>query len=155
MSDAAGEQTLPHFSPVGLPPGTLADIRRYHFSHAPGAETHRPAANPPRLPPRVLQRVKEHIEANLDGALELGDLAAIAPCSLSHFARCFRNSTGMTPHAYVIHRRLSRAQTLLAGTDLGLTEIALATGFSDHSHFTRRFHRSSGLTPRAFRFMHR
>jgi AraC family transcriptional regulator len=144
MSAVAGDQALSHI-----------DLHRCHAPHAFAAEARRPATNQPRLPPRALLKVREHIETNLDTALELGSLAATAGCSQSHFSRCFRNSTGMTPHAYVVHRRLLRAEELLASTDLGLTEIALITGFSDHSHFTRRFHGSTGLTPRAFRFMHR
>jgi transcriptional regulator GlxA family with amidase domain len=75
--------------------------------------------------------------------------------STSHFSRSFRNSLGLPPHGYVMHRRLLRAQEMLVQTDLAMAQIALTTGFSDQSHFCRRFHEFSGLSPRAFRAQHR
>jgi len=104
-----------------------------------------------RLPLHVLRRVRDHIESNLESTLDLATLAAIAGVSPSHFSRCFRNTTGVTPHAYVMQQRLKTAELLIASTPLCLTEIAMRTGFADHSHFTRRFNRRTGVTPRAFR----
>jgi len=103
------------------------------------------------LPPGVLRRVRAFIDANLETAIELADLAAIATLSRCHFARAFKQSVGRTPHGYLMHRRLEKAQQLLASTDLPLAEIALATGFSDQSHFSRRFRDYLGTTPSAFR----
>jgi AraC family transcriptional regulator len=54
-----------------------------------------------------------------------------------------------------MRRRLTRAQDLLARTDLALAEVALTTGFSDQSHFCRRFREFIGLPPRSFRMQHR
>ena len=103
------------------------------------------------LSPGVLRRVREHIDANLEANVDLTDLAAIADLSRCHFARAFKQSVGGTPHRYLMHRRLEKAQELLGGTELSLAEIALATGFSDQSHFSRRFRDHLGTTPRAFR----
>ena len=103
------------------------------------------------LSPGVLRRVREHIDANLEANVDLTDLAAIADLSRCHFARAFKQSVGGTPHRYLMHRRLEKAQELLGGTDLPLAEIALATGFSDQSHFSRRFRDHLGTTPSAFR----
>ena len=74
---------------------------------------------------------------------------------MSHFARAFRDSVGLTPHSYIVRRRLLQAQELLAKTEQPLAEIALSTGFADQSHFTRRFHQFVGLPPRKFRAQHR
>jgi AraC-like DNA-binding protein len=107
------------------------------------------------LPPRMYRRVNEYIDAHLDSALDIPELAQTLSMSESHFARCFRNSSGFTPHNYVMRRRLRRAEELLVQTDLPLIDIALATGFADQSHFSRRFHELTGLGPRAFRAQHR
>ena len=107
------------------------------------------------LPPRMYRRVNEYIDAHLDSALDIPELAQTLKMSESHFARCFRNSSGFTPHNYVMRRRLRRAEELLVQTELPLIDIALATGFADQSHFSRRFHELTGLGPRAFRAQHR
>jgi len=107
------------------------------------------------LPPRMFRRVNEYIDAHLDSALNIPELAETLGISESHFARGFRNASGLTPHSYVMRRRLLRAQELLVQTNLPLVNIALATGFADQSHFSRRFHELTGVPPRAFRDQNR
>jgi len=107
------------------------------------------------LSPRKLKRVKEYIDSRCNSALPLEELTAMLDLSVSHFARSFRQSVGLTPHRYVFQRRLLRAQQLIAQTDLALVDIALKTGFADQSHLSRRFHELTGLPPRAFREQHR
>jgi AraC-like DNA-binding protein len=107
------------------------------------------------LPPRVLRRVREYIEAHIAGNIELDALAAAAGLSVFHFARAFKQSTGMTPHSYVLGQRIKRAQELLASTDLPVASIALATGFSDQSHLARHFRAQVGVRPSAFRWSKR
>jgi transcriptional regulator GlxA family with amidase domain len=109
----------------------------------------------PGLQPRMLRRIVEYIDAHLDSELSIAMLASNLGISRSRFSRSFRNSVGLTPHSYVMGRRLLRAQQLLARTDLHLVEIALTTGFADQSHFSRRFHQLMGLPPREFRAQHR
>jgi transcriptional regulator GlxA family with amidase domain len=99
-----------------------------------------------------MRRVREYIEAHLHDSIELVELAAIAGLSIFHFARQFKQSAGVTPHYYVIQSRIERAQELLASTDLSLSEIAFATGFSDQSHLTRHFRQLIGVTPGQFRW---
>src|SRR6202034_3499657 len=104
--------------------------------------------------PRILRRVEEYIDAHLDSALNIAELAAIVGISVSHFSRSFSRSVGLTPHRYVMRQRLTRAQDLLAQTDLAVAEVALATGFADQSHLCRRFREFTGLPPRSFRMQH-
>lgn len=103
------------------------------------------------LAPATLRRVQEHIEANIDGDLSLEALGKLAGLSSSHFARAFRQSQGISPHAFVLERRLARARQLLLETDRPLSEIAVAVGFADQSHFAQRFRRQIGLSPGQFR----
>jgi AraC-like DNA-binding protein len=106
------------------------------------------------LPARMLRCIEEYIDAHLEKNLRVEELASHFGYSTSYFARSFRSSVGLGPHAYVMRRRLLRAQELLASKELPLTDIAIATGFADQSHFSRRFHEMTGLTPRAFRLQH-
>jgi AraC family transcriptional regulator len=103
----------------------------------------------------MLRSVEEYIDLHLEKNLSVEGLASHLGISTSYFARSFRSSFGLTPHAYVMRRRLLRAQELLASTDLPLIDIALATGFADQSHFCRRFHQMTGMPPRTFRLQYR
>jgi AraC-like DNA-binding protein len=102
----------------------------------------------------AVRRVKEHLEAHLSESIDLADMAGVAGLSVFHFAREFRQATGVTPHNYLTRRRVERAQDLLARTDLDLSDIALAVGFFDQSHMARHFRQILGTTPREFRSLH-
>ena len=82
-------------------------------------------------------------------------LSTIANLSIYHFAREFKRSTGVTPHNYLLRKRVERAKDMLARTDYSLTEVALAAGFSDQSHLSRHFRQMVGSTPRNFRWSQR
>ena len=111
-----------------------------------------PALHRGGLPPRALRRVREFIEAHLEQTISIQALAAMVELSMCHFARAFKQSQGMTPHDYLVHCRVRRAQELLADTDLPLSEIAIAAGFADQSHCARRFRELVGLTPSRYRW---
>ena len=107
------------------------------------------------LPARMLKSIEEYIDLNLQKNLSVEELASHLRMSTSYFTRSFRSSVGLTPHAYVMRRRLLRAQELIASTDLPLIDIAAETGFADQSHFSRRFHQMTGVSPRTYRVRHR
>ena len=104
------------------------------------------------LPPRAMRRVREFIQEHLEENVSIQALANIAGLSMYHFARAFKQSEGMTPHEYLVERRVQRTKDLLAETDLPLSEIALASGFSDQSHCARRFREHVGVTPSSYRW---
>lgn len=103
------------------------------------------------LMPWQIRKVKAHIDANIDKSLTVSRLAALVGLGPSHFQRTFKRSFGVSPHAFLLERRVCRAQTLLLATDEPLSVIALAVGFADQAHFTSRFHRATGVTPGAWR----
>ena len=103
------------------------------------------------LAPNKLRRVVDHIEENLGGPVTLHELANLAQLNVFHFVRAFRQSTGSSPHRYLITKRIARARALLAHSGLTVCEIALECGFANQSHFTSAFRRVSGVTPRQFR----
>jgi transcriptional regulator GlxA family with amidase domain len=107
------------------------------------------------LPPSVQRRVRQHIEAHMGRTIPIGELAGVAGLSRSHFGRAFRQSAGVAPHDYLMRCRVRRAQDLLAGTELPLSEIALACGFADQSHYSRHFRHRVGITPSRYRWLMR
>lgn len=114
------------------------------------------SAPPPRafggLPGRRLKLILDYIEENLAQPIALRQLGELAGISTRHFERAFRQATGMPPHAYVLRKRVARAQNLLLG-EPGLTidEIAVRAGFSSSSHLSSTFRRRTGYSPTAFR----
>lgn len=96
---------------------------------------------------RALKQATDYVCDNLAGDLALKDIARAANTSPFHFSRLFKASTGLSPHRYVIQRRVERASGLLVGTDLPLHEIAEAAGFADQSHMGRHLKRLLGVTP--------
>jgi AraC family transcriptional regulator len=98
-----------------------------------------------------LRRVLEYIDAHLGTNLALGHLAEAARMHVFAFIRHFKQGTGVSPHQYVLRRRIERARSLLADTDLSIVEIALRCGFGDQSSFTTAFRRWTRLTPRGYR----
>ena len=104
------------------------------------------------LPPRVLRRVRDHIETNIDQRISVEALARLANLSVCYFVRAFKQSVGVTPHDYLIRKRVERTMELLSDTDLSLSEIALAAGFADQSHCARRFRQHVGMSPRDYRW---
>lgn len=104
------------------------------------------------LPPRVLRRLRDHIDANIEQRISVEALARLANLSVCYFVRAFKQSVGVTPHDYLIRRRVERTKELLADTNLSLSEIALAAGFADQSHCARRFRQHVGMSPRDYRW---
>ena len=104
------------------------------------------------LPPRVVRRLREHIDSNIDQRISVETLAKLANLSVCYFVRAFKLSVGVTPHDYLIRRRVKRTMELLSDTDMSLSEIALAAGFADQSHCARRFRQHVGMSPRDYRW---
>jgi AraC-like DNA-binding protein len=102
-----------------------------------------------------VRRVTEFIEENLSSTIRLQDLAGIARLSHSHFCRAFKESVGHPAHAYVMRRRVERAQGLMLTTGEPLSQIAALCGMADQAHFCKLFRRLVGETPNAWRRAHR
>jgi len=102
------------------------------------------------LPDTILQRVMEYFHTYHARNLTLAELAALAGISPHYFTRLFRQSTGVTPHQYLIRCRIERAQALLREGRLTIGQIAQEVGFADQSHFTRHFRRAVGVAPARF-----
>ena len=104
-----------------------------------------------RLAPWQLRKVNSTVSSNIEGKLSVEDLAGACSLSPSHFSYLFKNTTGCTPHQWLLDRRIELAKKLLRGTDESLVGIASAAGFSDQSHFTRVFSRRVKASPSAWR----
>jgi len=116
-----------------------------------GAEGRERTSTPQKLSVRSVDKIFEFIESNLSESLRLSDLAEIAGLSPFHLSRAFKSAVGLSPHQYLLERRIVRARELLQETRLGLAEIAYSVGFSSQAHFTDVFRKRLNVTPGAYR----
>ena len=103
------------------------------------------------MPATRLNRVLEYIAAKLHEELSLAALAEIAGMNLYYFSRLFKQSTGLSPHRYVLEQRIRRAQQFLSNSDMTILEASVRTGFADQGHFTKVFRRFVGVLPTEYR----
>jgi AraC family transcriptional regulator len=107
-----------------------------------------------RIPPARLKQVFDYIEAHFDQQTHLSDLAETASMSPFYFARLFKNSVGVSPHKYVVARRIERARELLKRSSMSVVEIGVRVGYVDTKHFRGIFRREAGVSPNEFRAAH-
>ncbi len=103
----------------------------------------RPAAG--RAAPAV-SKARARLDAAPEMPVSLAELAALSGVSRFQLLRGFAHALGITPHAYVVQRRVLLARRLLAAGERP-AEVALRAGFADQSHLTRAFVRRFGITP--------
>ncbi|HEY2019800.1 AraC family transcriptional regulator [Paraburkholderia sp.] len=96
---------------------------------------------------RRLLRAKDRMDAASQEAWPVRRLAEVSGVSEAHFARSFKRAFGVPPHRYLLTRRIEQATTLLRDTELGITEIAFATGWGSLGTFGRIFRDITGRSP--------
>jgi AraC-like DNA-binding protein len=124
-----------------------------HIAQRYGATTLRRGAVVGGLAAWQRRRATELLQSNLD--VRLADVAQACDLSVSHFARSFKASFGVTCHRWLTDRRVERAKELLADREMPLVDVATRCGFGDQASLTRTFHRLAGMTPGRWRREHR
>ena len=122
---------------------SLSLLARLVACYGPSHTAPRPVR---KLSSRQLQQTVDFIDAHIGADLSVAALAAQLGMSPYTFARLFKAKVEASPHAFVLSRRVQRAELLLGGT-MSLSEIALTVGFASQSHFTEAFRRRTGRTP--------
>jgi AraC-like DNA-binding protein len=97
-----------------------------------------------------LRRAHDHADRHFHEFLDLDALAATAGVSKYHFLRCFAATYGKTPALYLAERRIERAQDLLRASNLTVTEICLAVGYTSLGSFSRKFRQLVGVSPSSY-----
>ncbi len=100
---------------------------------------------------RRLLKTREYIDDNFTKELDLEKLAEVACLSPHYLLRLFKQVFHKTPHQYVTELRLEYASTLLASTNLPITQVCFEVGYSSLGSFSDLFRRKMGLSPMAYR----
>ncbi len=97
-----------------------------------------------------LRRARDHIDQHFTERIDVASVASVAGLSKFHFHRLFAATYGITPGRYLTQRRVERAQDLLRSTNLTVTEVCFAVGYSSLGSFSSRFAELVGETPSEF-----
>lgn len=116
-----------------------------------GVSSRSPSARDERRITQALRRIETAAHDLQADELTVSRLASDARMTPYHFLRTFRRVVGMTPHQYVLHRRMIRAAVRLRLSDEPVSTIAYESGFNDLSTFNRRFRRLTGASPGTYR----
>mgnify|MGYP003575091309 FL=1 len=99
-----------------------------------------------KFSPQTIKKLTSYIQENLASNLSIAELAGTVHLSPFHFGRIFKASLNMTPHRFILERRLLAAQRLLESSQ-SIDEIAYATGFASQGHLSTAFRRRFGVSP--------
>ncbi|PZR94824.1 MAG: AraC family transcriptional regulator [Stutzerimonas stutzeri] len=122
-----------------------------HLSDRYSLPSEQASPHVPDVDDRMRARIAELVSADPSAPITLTAMAEVAGMSPSGFIRSFKNSTGLTPYRFVVEQRVLVAQRLLATSNLPISEIALAVGFSSQSHFGVAFRAVTGESPARYR----
>jgi len=98
-----------------------------------------------------LRQVLSYMNENFAHNIRLRELAHIAGLSEYHFSRSFRQSSGITPHQYLLQTRIDRSKSLLLQPQWSILQISGAVGFRDPSRFAKVFRDMVGVGPAEWR----
>jgi AraC family transcriptional regulator len=103
------------------------------------------------LSPTALRRAIERLRSDSDADVSLAALASDAGLSRFHFCRAFKESTGLSPHAWLRQHRLEQAMNMLRDTDTSVVSVAAALGYASQTAFAAAFRKLTGETPSDWR----
>lgn len=98
-----------------------------------------------------LRRARDLMDREYASPLDVDAIARAALMSTAHFSRRFRAAYGETPYAYLMTRRIEKAQALLRGGEMSVSEVCMAVGCTSLGSFSARFTELVGETPTAYR----
>jgi AraC-like DNA-binding protein len=101
--------------------------------------------------PFIIKKSINYINQNIQGKIEINELARQTKWDTFHFSRMFKKYVGLSPYNYILKRKIEIAQSLLMESDQKIVDIAFELGFDNHSNFSVRFKKITGFSPENYR----
>ena len=130
----------------------IMSVLAFHFvKNYSKEQTSNLVENVSGLTSKELDRALYYIDKNMAENYSIESLAEEFGVSKFNFIKKFKASTNVTPHQFIIKKKLERSKNLLKEVSLSLTDITYMLNFSDQSHFSNSFKKMYGITPHEFR----
>jgi len=100
---------------------------------------------------RIVEKVKAYIDSRASSKISIGELTKIVYLSPFYLGRIFKDETGLSPIQYSISNKIASAKSLLANSDMSVSEIAAELGYDSIHYFSKMFSKVVGVSPRAYR----
>lgn len=98
-----------------------------------------------------LDNIEKYILANIDEQITLKDIAKEVGYTESYISRAFKKKFGLTPHAFIINKKVNNAKSKLQKRkDVSIAELSNEVGFYDQSHLGKVFKRTYALSPNKY-----
>jgi AraC family transcriptional regulator len=130
---------------------SMATALAAHLLHHYSTRKHNLREYEDGLSKQKLKQAFDYMQAHLGENLSLNEVANDLGMSQYYFCRLFKQSTGVSPHQYLIRQRVEQAKHLLKNPERSITWIALECGFANQSHFAKCFRQHTGMNPNQFR----
>lgn len=101
--------------------------------------------------PFILKKVVKYIDDNVSEKIMIPDLIQLSRWKSQHFQKMFTEYMGITPHKYIVDKKMERAKTMLAQSGIPIIQISYDLGFKSHSNFCSLFKKKVGKTPESYR----
>lgn len=101
--------------------------------------------------PFILKKVLEYINENIYEKIMISDLIKLTRWRSQHFQKMFTEYIGITPHKYIINKKIEKAKTMICETSIPIIQISFELGFKSHSNFCSVFKKIVGKTPDNYR----
>lgn len=109
---------------------------------------------PESMQSKRLKRLLRELNQNPEKWWTVQEMAEYCNISANYLRTMFLRETGMTPKVYVDQLKVTRASELLTGSDMKISDVAAALGYSDHYYFIRRFTGLKKISPGKYRKMY-
>ena len=104
-----------------------------------------------RVSDKRIAQAMDYARSNISSHISMEQLSSVACMSKDHFIRMFKKETGQTPNAWLISKKMERAELLLVTTIQPVKQIALSLGYEDMAYFNRLFRQHVGMPPQQYR----
>ncbi len=102
--------------------------------------------------PELLKEIENYIDKNIQEQISIGDISKNISYDESYITRVFKKKYGLTPHAFIINKRIQKAKEKLASSEnINLAQLSNEVGFYDQSHFSKVFKKVFAMTPNKYK----